>query len=86
MHGGTTSSGRVPTLGVSGAYWINEDVKPEADAWLAEATEMKGSWWLDWATWMQEHCGEQRAARKIGTTKYKAIEPAPGRYVRERAV
>jgi polyhydroxyalkanoate synthase len=68
------------------SFWINEDVKPEADAWLAEATEMKGSWWLDWATWMQEHCGEQRAARKIGTTKYKAIEPAPGRYVRERAV
>ncbi len=68
------------------SYWINDDVKPEAEAWLGAATEMKGSWWLDWATWMQEHCGEQRAARKIGNTKYKAIEPAPGRYVRERAV
>ena len=68
------------------SYWINDDVKLEAEDWLGAATEMKGSWWLDWATWMQEHCGEQRAARKIGNTKYKAIEPAPGRYVRERAV
>ena len=68
------------------SYWINDDVQAEADAWLAAATEMKGSWWLDWANWIKEHCGEQRAARKIGTTKYKAIEPAPGRYVRERAV
>lgn len=68
------------------SYWINDDVQAEADAWLAGATEMKGSWWLDWANWIKEHCGEQRAARKIGTTKYKAIEPAPGRYVRERAV
>jgi polyhydroxyalkanoate synthase subunit PhaC len=68
------------------SFWINDDVNPEAEGWLAAATEMKGSWWLDWATWMQEHCGEQRAARKIGNTKYKAIEPAPGRYVRERAV
>ncbi|MBS4017122.1 MAG: class I poly(R)-hydroxyalkanoic acid synthase [Dechloromonas sp.] len=68
------------------SYWINDDVQADADAWLAAATEMKGSWWLDWANWIKEHCGEQRAARKIGTTKYKAIEPAPGRYVRERAV
>ena len=68
------------------SFWINDDVKTDAETWLTAATEVKGSWWLDWAAWMQEHCGEQRAARKIGTTKYKAIEPAPGRYVRERAV
>ena len=68
------------------SFWTNDDVKTDAETWLTAATEVKGSWWLDWAAWMQEHCGEQRAARKIGTTKYKAIEPAPGRYVRERAV
>ena len=68
------------------SFWINDEVKTDAEGWLTAATEMKGSWWLDWADWIKEHCGEQRAARKIGTTKYKAIEPAPGRYVRERAV
>ena len=29
--------------------------------------------------------GELRAPRKPGNTKYKPIEPAPGRYVKERA-
>ncbi len=68
------------------SYWINDDVTTDAPAWLAAATEMKGSWWTDWSAWLQQHSGGQRAARKIGNTKYKAIEPAPGRYVKERAV
>lgn len=68
------------------SYWVNDDVKNDADGWLTAASEMKGSWWADWAGWLQAYSGEQRAARKIGTTKYKAIEPAPGRYVKERAV
>ncbi|WP_234085536.1 class I poly(R)-hydroxyalkanoic acid synthase [Azonexus sp. R2A61] len=68
------------------SYWINDDVKNDAEGWLTAASEMKGSWWADWAGWLQAYSGEQRAARKIGTTKYKAIEPAPGRYVKERAV
>ena len=68
------------------SYWVNDDVKTDAETWLTAATEMKGSWWSDWATWLKQHSGEQRAARKIGTAKHKAIEPAPGRYVRERAV
>lgn len=68
------------------SYWINDDVTTDAATWLAAAAEMKGSWWTDWSTWLQQHSGGQRAARKIGNTKYKAIEPAPGRYVKERAV
>ncbi|WP_306607555.1 class I poly(R)-hydroxyalkanoic acid synthase [Azonexus sp.] len=68
------------------SFWLNDDVKTDAEGWLTAATEMKGSWWADWADWLKLHGGEQRAARKVGTTKYKAIEPAPGRYVRERAV
>jgi polyhydroxyalkanoate synthase len=68
------------------SFWLNDDVKTDAEGWLTAATEMKGSWWTDWADWLKQHAGEQRAARKIGTTKHKAIEPAPGRYVRERAV
>jgi polyhydroxyalkanoate synthase subunit PhaC len=68
------------------SFWLNDDVKTDAEGWLTAATEMKGSWWADWADWLKQYGGEQRAARKIGTTKHKAIEPAPGRYVRERAV
>ncbi len=68
------------------SYWVNEDVKTDAEGWLAMAEERKGSWWLDWANWLKPLSGEQRAPRKPGNTKYKAIEPAPGRYVKERAV
>lgn len=68
------------------SYWVNDDVKNEAESWLTAAVEKKGSWWADWADWLKPLSGEQRAPRKPGNAKYKPIEPAPGRYVRERAV
>lgn len=68
------------------SYWINDDVKTDAEGWLAAAEERKGSWWADWADWLKPLSGEQRAPRKPGNAKYKPIEPAPGRYVRERVV
>jgi polyhydroxyalkanoate synthase len=68
------------------SYWINDDVNSDADGWLSAAEEKKGSWWSDWAGWLKPLSGEQRAPRKPGNAKYKPIEPAPGRYVKERAV
>ena len=68
------------------SYWVNDDLKNEADGWLATAEEKKGSWWSDWADWLKPLSGEQRAPRKPGSAKYKPIEPAPGRYVKERVV
>lgn len=68
------------------SYWINDDVKIDADGWVVAAEEKKGSWWTDWSAWLQPLSGEQRAPRKLGNAKYKPIEPAPGRYVKERAV
>jgi polyhydroxyalkanoate synthase len=68
------------------SYWVNEDVKTEAEGWLTAAEEKKGSWWADWADWLKPLSGEQRAPRNPGNANYKPIEPAPGRYVRERAV
>ena len=69
------------------SYWVNPDVKVDAEAWLAVAEEKKGSWWTDWAAWLKPLAGDERSPRaKLGNAKYKPIEPAPGRYVRERAV
>ena len=68
------------------SYWTNDDVKIDADGWLIAAQENKGSWWPDWAAWLKPMAGELRAPRKPGNVKYKPIEPAPGRYVKERAV
>ena len=68
------------------SYWTNDDLMSDAAGWLAAAEEKKGSWWNDWAAWLKPLAGNPRAARKLGNTKYKPIEPAPGRFVRQRAV
>lgn len=68
------------------SYWTNDALPVAADQWLAEATEHPGSWWPDWAQFLASHAGEQVAApKKYGNTKYKPIEPAPGRYVKVKA-
>ena len=68
------------------SYWTNEDVKIDADGWLTAAEEKKGSWWPDWAEWLKPLAGKLQAPRKLGNAKYSPIEPAPGRYVKERVV
>ena len=71
------------------SHWIRDDGKfPKTQAeWLAGAAEHPGSWWTDWAQWLKGHAGKQAAAPKAygDGKKYKAIEPAPGRYVKARA-
>jgi len=71
------------------SHWIREDGKfPKTQAeWLAGAQEHPGSWWTDWAQWLKGHAGKQIPAPKAyGNGKaYKAIEPAPGRYVKAKA-
>ncbi len=70
------------------SHWIRADGKlPKTHAqWLAGATEHPGSWWTDWSDWLKSHAGKQIAALKTyGRGKYKAIEAAPGRYVKVKA-
>lgn len=57
------------------------------DGWLEGATEHPGSWWTDWTQWLAGHGGRQIAAPKAygKGTKYKASEPAPGSYVKQKA-
>jgi polyhydroxyalkanoate synthase len=71
------------------SHWIRDDGKfPKTQPeWLTGAEEHPGSWWTDWAQWLKGHAGKQIPAPKTyGNGKaYKAIEPAPGRYVKARA-
>ncbi len=69
------------------SYWTNEKLPATQEAWQQGATEHAGSWWPDWANWLKAHAGKQIAAPKgYGKgAKYKAIEPAPGRYVKAKA-
>ena len=70
------------------SYWTREDGKLPATQpeWLAGAQEHPGSWWTDWMAWLKPLAGKQVVApRGYGRGKYKAIEPAPGRYVKQKA-
>jgi polyhydroxyalkanoate synthase subunit PhaC len=54
--------------------------------WLAKAKEQPGSWWTDWAQWLKGHAGKTVPPPKSrGNRQYKPIEPAPGRYVKQKA-
>ncbi|TWI69427.1 polyhydroxyalkanoate synthase [Pseudoduganella lurida] len=74
------------------SYWINDGTSDDgaapadADAWSAGATEQPGSWWPQWAAFLAEHGGKDVKARaKLGSARYKPVEAAPGRYVKEKA-
>jgi polyhydroxyalkanoate synthase len=67
------------------SYWIGASLPEEPETWLAQAEEKKGSWWPSWSDWLSRHAGGTRAAPSSpGSVEYKAIEAAPGRYVKER--
>jgi len=57
----------------------------DAEDWLDKARERPGSWWPVWSTWLAQHGGGTRKAPKAaGNVQYSPIEPAPGRYVKQR--
>ena len=66
------------------SYWTGAGLAKSADEWLKNAAQQPGSWWPDWAGWVAQHAGEKMAARVPGKGKLKAIEDAPGSYVRMR--
>jgi len=69
------------------SYWVNDALPLEPEKWLAAAEERPGSWWNDWAHWLQAHKGREIPARTtLGNDRYRPIEPAPGRYVKEPAL
>lgn len=68
-------------------YWTNDSGKADsADAWFQGAAEHAGSWWPEWAKFLSDNGGKKvKPKAKPGNAKYKAIEPAPGRYVKVKA-
>ena len=73
------------------SFWTNDKLSansfpPAQTEWLETATEHPGSWWTDWSAWLKGHAGKLVAApRDYGGRKHKAIEAAPGRYVKAKA-
>ena len=70
------------------SHWIGATaaLPEQAQAWFDKAKEHPGSWWTDWSSWLKTHAGKQIAAPKApGNKAHRAIEPAPGRYVKQKA-
>ncbi len=66
-------------------HWVG-NLQEDAQAWLDSAQSVPGSWWPVWATWLAKHGGALVAApKRLGNRKFRVIEPAPGRYVKEKA-
>jgi polyhydroxyalkanoate synthase len=68
-------------------YWSCDESQPTLEAFLAQAKETKGSWWPDWIEWIRGQTPATvpvKGARRPGKGRLKAIEDAPGRYVKSR--
>jgi polyhydroxyalkanoate synthase len=67
-------------------HWINGRLGGTAQQWLDSAKEVPGSWWGDWSAWLKPYAGRLvPAPTTYGNRSRKAIEPAPGRYVKAKA-
>ncbi|MGC1642432.1 MAG: class I poly(R)-hydroxyalkanoic acid synthase [Pseudolabrys sp.] len=67
-------------------YWTGE--KPggsNVENWLKNATEHPGSWWPDWLEWLKAQGAQTVPARKLGGSKLKPTEDAPGSYVKVKS-
>ncbi|WCL53112.1 PHA/PHB synthase family protein [Gimibacter soli] len=66
-------------------YWTNDNRYKGFDAFLDGATETLGSWWPDWAAWLGTRSGKKVPAREPGKGPHKALEDAPGSYVKVKS-
>jgi polyhydroxyalkanoate synthase subunit PhaC len=86
-----SSSGHIQALvnppGREGAesrasFHVADELPEGADAFLAQAPKVPGSWWPDWDAWLAERSGALKPAPKtLGSREYKAHGKAPGTYV-----
>jgi polyhydroxyalkanoate synthase len=57
----------------------------DPDSWLAAHAPVEGSWWPEWARWLDARSGRPVPARPVGSADlgYPALAPAPGSYVHD---
>ncbi|HQR04125.1 MAG: class I poly(R)-hydroxyalkanoic acid synthase [Proteobacteria bacterium] len=69
-------------------YWTNAKAKTlpaTPEEWHHDAKHHEGSWWNDWTQWIETlNGGEMVPARDPAKGKLKALEDAPGSFVKNR--
>ena len=66
-------------------YWTCDEPVSNLDEFIARAKETPGSWWPNWLEWLRSFGDESvpvKNARVPGKGALKALEDAPGRYVK----
>lgn len=66
-------------------YAVDGNLGKGFEEWKKTAKHLEGSWWTAWIAKLIKLSGkENRTPSKIGNETFKAIESAPGRYVKEK--
>jgi poly[(R)-3-hydroxyalkanoate] polymerase subunit PhaC len=65
-------------------YWTGGKLVDDPEKWFSSAQQHPGSWWPDWSEWVARYAGDKVPARIPGKGELKAIEDAPGSYVKVR--
>ena len=66
-------------------YQLAKECPEDPQEWLRRAQAGHGSWWPDYAGWLAERCGEEKAApAELGDGGLMPICAAPGTYVYDR--
>ena len=67
------------------SYYVDGPVGEDPRAWRDGATEVRGTWWEHWVSWLAGLSGPMRPApRHPGSDTHPVLEEAPGRYVFEK--
>ena len=63
-------------------YWTSEDYGVDPETWLSGAKHTEGSWWPEWADWIEAMDKEDRVPSRFpGDGGSEPLEDAPGSYV-----
>ncbi|MDP2325280.1 MAG: class I poly(R)-hydroxyalkanoic acid synthase, partial [Gammaproteobacteria bacterium] len=74
-----------PASGGRRQFWTRAETPPTPDAWFGDAVQRQGSWWPHWAAWLKAKAGgTEPAPTSAGNPAYPVIEPAPGRYIKQK--
>jgi polyhydroxyalkanoate synthase subunit PhaC len=66
-------------------YQVAKESPEDPQEWLRLAETCHGSWWPDYADWLAERCGEEKAApEELGGAGLAPVCDAPGTYVYDR--
>ena len=73
-----------PENSVKYGYWTNETKMEDINEWFYKAKKNEGSWWGEWASWIQKNSGFLVEINYNHNNEFQLIENAPGTYVKKK--